>query len=131
MLRMDQEEYCGRALGRVCEFALFHINRSRGGMLVNYDEMPAALWSRIAKHFRLDLDASDIERMKQASKFNAKHPKVRFENDSADKRGGASHRQRELAARWIEPMYRRLEQARERQALAEDAAPTRFFNQSV
>ena len=132
MLRMDQEEYCARALGRVCEFALFHSARSGSGMLVNYAEMPDAIWSRIARHFGLNLDDSDIDRMKQAAKFNAKRPRLRFENDSVDKRGGASDRQRELAARWIDPMYRRLEAARERQALADDAASrTRFFNQAV
>jgi len=132
MLRMDQEEYCARALGRLCEFALFHMNRSRGGMLVNYAEMPAAIWSSIARHFGLALDDQDVERMKQAARYNAKRTKAPFENDSSDKREAASDHQRELAARWIEPMYRRLEAARERQAPADAVdSPTRFFSQPV
>jgi hypothetical protein len=129
--KMDPEEYCARVLARVCDFGIFHATRRRG-LLVNYDEMPSAMWSRVATHFGLNFDSGEIAKMKDAALFDAKHPRVKFEADGEDKRALASERLRELAARWIEPMYYRLEQERANQAVAVDfASVTKDFNHPV
>jgi hypothetical protein len=112
---MDPLEYCARVLGEICERAL-SFRTDRLGRLVNYSELPEALWTTIGSHFGMALPAADIAIMRQTAQFNAKVPQVHFESDSQAKRSRASVHAAALAERWLSPAYQRLEQARKEQS---------------
>ena len=119
---LDSEDYCARALARLYQFGLSHAVRD-GGLLVNYAELPEAMWVRVAPHFGLTVDDNLVERMQQCALFDSKYPRERFESDSEDKRAFAMPRQRELAESWIAPVYRQLEELRRTRMGSFDAPP--------
>lgn len=108
--QMPREEYLARALGRFCEFALQHLND--GGMLLNYLQLPDVVWSSLASFFETTHPPAAIERMRDASKRDAKNPGVAFTDDAAAKQRAATDDVREMAERWVMPFYQRLEAAR-------------------
>ena len=109
---VDDDEYAARMLGIVAEAAVVCASQSPGGMLVEYRELPDAVWRRLPAHFGLAFTDADIDRMKSAAVFDAKQPSRRFEADTETKQRHASERIRTLADRWIRPAYRTLEKLR-------------------
>jgi hypothetical protein len=105
------DEYAARALGRICRFALHHHARE-GGLLVNYSQLPEFVVEDLPAFFGASYDRRELDLMREAARFNAKTPSLAFEADSAEKRERASGRMRELAERWIMPLYERLEAER-------------------
>lgn len=103
------DEYCARVLARICHLGLHHLRC--GGLLVNYRQLPEFAWIGLAHHFGLGFTDPEVERMRAASESNAKTPGLPFLSDSHDKRESADERQRELAARWMAPVYREMEAA--------------------
>lgn len=103
-------EYPARVLSAICESALRMV--SAGGMLLNYSELPDAVFSRLAEHFRCTFTAGECEAMRDTSQFDAKEPSYYFEPDSAAKQREAPPRVRELADRWLVGVYQRLEARR-------------------
>ena len=79
------EDYMAQVLGAMCEAAAL-AHADGGGLLVNYDELPQALWARILPHFGISSSDAELAIMAAASRFNAKSPMVRFEPDAAAKR---------------------------------------------
>jgi len=106
------DEYAARMLGMVAEAAVASASTCRGGLLVEYRELPAAVWGRLAGHFGLALTPGDLEKMRQAAAFDAKQPTRRFESDSQAKQCFASEQVRCLAERWIRPPCRALDELR-------------------
>jgi len=106
-VHMPQAEYCARVLAAVCSAGIQHLT-THGGRAVDYDELPSAVVSGIAKHFGLNLAPSEIERMNAVTAFHAKSPSFYFEPDSAGKQGEASAEVRELTARLLDPLYTKL-----------------------
>jgi len=113
-LHLDPLEYCARILQKICEGAV-SFGTDPLGRLVNYSELPDAVWTTVASHFGLTFSSADIAAMKEKAQFNAKTPQILFESDGKQKRDRASDRAAAIAERWLTPVYRRLEQARTEQ----------------
>lgn len=111
--RIPAEEYFARVLARICESVLEFLPH-RNAILVNYTELPEAVFSRILGHFRAAASYSpaDVEKLKTAAQFNAKMPQMSFVADAATKQKEASAAAREASEKWVEPLYRRLENLR-------------------
>jgi hypothetical protein len=107
---MPVEEYAARVIATFFEAAANLYDGS--GILVDYSQLPEAVWGDIARHFGVTLSAEEIERMQEETGFNAKKPGERFTNDTAGKRREASDQVHRLAEEWIMPHYRKLEEIR-------------------
>jgi hypothetical protein len=109
-LSMSLEEYAARVIGTLCRSAC--VAADHGGLLVNYTQLPEAVWKDIADHFRIHFSAAEIETMQNVAEFHAKHPRAKFTPDGEFKRLGISSAAREAAARWIQPHFETLEKLR-------------------
>lgn len=107
-------EYCARRLGSIFEAMLKHFDPETT-LLINYTELPVAVTARIAPHFKLALDADELQLMEAASARDAKSPSQSFTPDSANKKLEASDHMRAMAERWMLPHYLQLEACREKQ----------------
>jgi hypothetical protein len=108
------EDYCAQVLAKTCEAVMTHWHLG-GGLLVNYDELPDAVWTRMLPHF--GVAASDVESLRAVALTDAKQPHRAFASDSADKRRDASDAIRAAAARYISPVYEALEAIRMAQSI--------------
>ena len=70
------------ALGRAALAAL----GSGGGLVLDYEDLPDALWTRIPAHFGLRTDAAAIAVMRAVAERDAKRPDRRFVPDREAKR---------------------------------------------
>ena len=113
--QMPHGEYGARILSEVLEAAATHA-RTQGGVLINYTQLPDAVWSLLSTVFGVGWTVDDIERMKNAARFHAKNPSLNFEPDSAQKREQAGPGLIQLAAKWLQTPYERLETLREEQS---------------
>jgi hypothetical protein len=110
------DEYAARVLAALCESALCSLaldtGDSGGGLLLNYTELPGAVFTRLADHFHCSFSEEEIATMQEATQFNAKNPGFYFAPDAADKQQQATTRTRDLSDRWLSDVYRRLEDRR-------------------
>lgn len=106
-----REEWCARVLANICESALRHSGDPRA-LFLNYRLLPEAAWGVVAEHFGLPLTAGSQARMVEASRANAKHPSLRFQDDAEEKRRDASPDLRRLAGRFLDPLFAQLEHGR-------------------
>jgi hypothetical protein len=104
------EDYFAQVLGKICEPAVQHLGE--GGLLVNYRELPEAVFSTILPHFGVAPGAADRAAMMAATRFDAKVPAFDFAADSAAKQQAASPAARAAAERWLGGLYGRLEALR-------------------
>lgn len=104
--RISRAEFCARALGAITARAA---QAQRLGVLqiIDYSELPAAIWGDVATAFSLDLAGSEAS-MKAVSQVDSKDPSKSFEFDSREKQSRASGEICELASRWIVPAYENL-----------------------
>jgi hypothetical protein len=109
-LAMSVEEHAARIIGTLCRCAC--LAAGRGGLFVNYTQLPEAVWNGIATHFGIHFSAAEIEIMRNITAFHAKHPRAKFVPDGELKRLGISAPAREAAARWIQPHFEELENLR-------------------
>ena len=109
---MQDDEYCARVVARVCEAAAAGLSLG-GGLLVNYRELPQALWTRILPHFGVEVGDADRAEMARAAQRDAKEPFRAFEPDSQAKRRDAQPRLFELVEQHLAEPYRKLEALRE------------------
>ncbi len=110
-VEMQPEEYCARVLALVCEAAWRH-HQSYPGLLINYQQLPDALWTGVAGFFGIELRDSDLEAFQRVTKLDAKNPSLAFESDSQAKQASASTALRGAVERWLAPLYERMETAR-------------------
>jgi hypothetical protein len=116
---LDDAGFCGRAL------AAMLVNACRaddaGALLVDYRELPEAIWTRIAPALGLTLSADEIARMRDEARFHSKDPRRRpFTGDAPEKRA-VSDTVRRVTTELVEPLYAALDRRR-RAMLASDAA---------
>jgi hypothetical protein len=109
-LSMSPDEYAARVIGTLCRCAC--LSAGHGGLLVNYTQLPEAVWRDIAAHFGIDFSAGEIEAMRNIASFHAKHPRAKFAPDAERKRLALSSAAREAAARWIQHHFEELEKLR-------------------
>jgi hypothetical protein len=126
--QMSLNEYCAALLARICEAALDHFP-SITGRLVDYRELPGAVGSSIATHFRISHSAEEIDHLRQTSQFHAKHPHFEFSTDSETKQKEASAEVRQLVDRWLAGPWARLE-ARHRDQSRRDSLTIPVMNQA-
>ena len=73
--------------------------------MVDYRDLPAAVWQRVAPFLGLVPNAEDITRMKEDARYYAKDPVKRvFAADA----GAIPEAIRDLARSLVDPIYRRL-----------------------
>lgn len=108
---MSPSEFWARVLGSRMEAALqaYEPGRAR---LVNYSQLPEAVWSSLPGFFGASGSKSTIETMKAASRFNAKAPSRLFVDDRESKRSTATDEVRVHVDRLLMPLYERLEAIR-------------------
>jgi hypothetical protein len=113
-LSMSLEEHAARIIGTVCRRACLSAQHGtdHGGLLVNYTQLPEAVWREIAAHFGIQFSSAEAETMRNIAAFHAKHPKAKFAPDGEFKKLGISPAAREAAARWIQPHFAELEKLR-------------------
>ena len=102
------DEYCAKVLGRFCQAAVEEawIDSSR---VVNYRELPEAVFTSIAKLFGASYTEDEIERMRAVTAYHAKQPNFMFTEDSVSKQQIATTDIRALAEQFVRPWYERLE----------------------
>jgi hypothetical protein len=105
------EDYYAQVLAKVTEPAVAHFS-SGGGLLVNYRQLPDALFTAILPHFGVVCGEADRAAMTTAARYDAKAPGFEFESDSGSKQQAATPIARAAAQRWLGDLYRRLEALR-------------------
>jgi len=109
IFQMQPEEYCARALAKICEAALeYH----EGGMLVNYEQLMEAMRDSIPKFFGIEYSEADIKILNGVSRLDAKNPSLHFTNDTDAKNRSATDLMHSMADELVVPIYERLEAAR-------------------
>jgi hypothetical protein len=109
---MPMDEYCARVLACICGAALRHVQPGNG-RLVNFTELPAAMWGSLGEYFGFKWTAEDLARMQRASRQNSKSPSQTHADDRAAKQREASGEIRALAQHRLARIYADLESARE------------------
>ncbi len=104
-------EHYARILADFCEAALTQYSAG-GGLLVNYQELPDALWTRILPHFGATVSETERTSMMEAGRYNAKAPDRLFAGDSETKRLSATPEILAAAEKWLAPLYQQLEARR-------------------
>jgi hypothetical protein len=102
------EDYYAQVLAKVTEPAVAH-HSAGGGLLVNYRQLPDALFTAILPHFGVQCGEADRAAMSDAARYDAKAPGFAFEPDSGSKQQAATPIARAAAERWLGDLYRRLE----------------------
>jgi hypothetical protein len=103
------DDYTARVLASTCNAAIAHWDQG-GGLMVNYHDLPDALFTRILPHFGVAIDAETRALMEAASQRDAKDPGATFKQDSAEKQAEASDATRAAAAAHFTGIYERLEE---------------------
>jgi hypothetical protein len=109
--RMELSEYCARVLAKLCEAALAQAQAGHG-KLVNYRQLPAAVWPELLKYWNVEFSPTETAQMFGAAQLDAKNPARPFAADSQAKRDSASPELRALTGRWLEEVYQQLESQR-------------------
>lgn len=103
--------YFAQVLGAICG-AVVREYSGGGGMMVSYDELPDALWTRLLPHFGVTPSAEDVAAMAAAARFDAKAPAVLFTPDAAAKRQATTAAIETAVERWLAASCRQLEALR-------------------
>jgi len=104
-------DYHARVLARICEGALGAFPEG-GGLLIDYGQLPNAVFTKILPHFAVTPDADERALMAAAAQKDAKAPWSAFTADSQTKRAAASEAIREAAATHLAEAHARLEAVR-------------------
>ncbi len=81
-------------------------------LLLNYRQLPTAVWEQLANHCGLLFAPRDIENLRAVATESAKNPGKLFRDDGPRKNAAASAQILALAERWVRPLYERLEARR-------------------
>jgi hypothetical protein len=106
--RGDRADYCARVLARICEPVLQHFSKD-AALLVNYRELPQAVWTTIMPHFAVAASERDHAAMAETARLDAKSPSFAFAPDSEAKQRDATATTRAAADRQLGELYRQLE----------------------
>jgi hypothetical protein len=108
---VPNDDYCARVLAAVCEGAARHYPGG-GGLLVNYNQLPGALFTQILPHFGVTVSATEAALMRAATLRDAKAPEQAFSSDVQDKRLAATPALRAICEGRLDAVYGRLESLR-------------------
>lgn len=107
---LPPELYCAQVLERICDGMLQEYAPGRA-LLVEYRQLPAALWTDVLPHFGVPCTEHDRAAMAAAARYDAKQPELPFINDTSAKRNVATDAVRS-AARTLSGLHARLEAVR-------------------
>jgi len=107
----NAEIYCARVLAKICAAAIEH-GCLGGGLMINYSELPDAMWARILPHFAIAPDEGEQALMRSSTSRDAKAPYATFQSDTESKRRVATDAMRAAADAHLVPLYRELETIR-------------------
>jgi hypothetical protein len=85
---------------------------SAAGLLVNYRQLPEAVWTTIMPHFGVECGERDRAAMAEAARYDAKTPSFLFASDIETKQQEATAATRSVAEDRLGELYRRLEALR-------------------
>ena len=105
------DDFCARVLARICA-PVAQQHEQGGGLLVNYRDLPQALFTDILPHFGVAASAEELAAMAKKAKFDAKTPGLAFTPISQARRAAAEPETRAAAAEWLGDIYGRLEALR-------------------
>lgn len=106
----DRPVFCAHALAAMLEAV--RDDAAGAALIVDYTELPGAIWTRVAPLMGLTLQDSDIARMGEEAAFYSKDAARRvFVGDAAQKRH-VSDDVRALARQLLHPLYCELDQRR-------------------
>jgi hypothetical protein len=106
---MPPLEYRALILSKTLGAASEHVSPEQ---LINYTELPAAAWERVAPLFGCQPSDAEIERMRAVAGIDVKRPEKAFAPDGAGKQREAPVEMRAAVDRWVTPLYRELERRR-------------------
>ena len=106
---LELEQHAACVLGATCAAVARHARRDN---LINYEELPRAIETRVAPHFGLDRSAFDGARFAALTAQDAKRPHEKFVADREAKRAVADRSMYENIGRWMDAPYRALEEIR-------------------
>lgn len=80
-------------------------------LLLNYSQLPEALWTSIPDYFQLSLTRNEIEKLKECTQYYSKSPekKALFHNDGHAKKREATELLNLMVDKWLTQLYQRLE----------------------
>jgi hypothetical protein len=104
------EQYCAQVLERICDGVLREYTPDTA-RLVNYRQLPAALWTGVLPRFRVPCSDGDRAVMAETARYDAKSPDRTFSSDSAAKQEAATDTIRAAAA-GLGEQFARLEALR-------------------
>ena len=109
---MSLEERCARSIGSFYSHA--HALANDKSMLLNYNQLSVPVISSVLEFFKVSPSTQELEAIARASGVYSKEvSRTRpFEADAGAKQNIASVMVREMAARWSNEPYQRLEQKR-------------------
>jgi hypothetical protein len=109
---MSLEERCARSIGSFYSQAYSLANDD--GMLLNYNQLSVAVLSNVLEFFKVSPSARELEAIARTSRVYAKEVSGTrlFVADADAKQKLASDLIREMAARWANEPYQRLEEKR-------------------
>ena len=109
---MSLEERCARSIGSFYSHA--HALANDKSMLLNYNQLSVPVISSVLEFFKVSPSTRELEAIARASGVYSKEvSRTRpFEADAGAKQNIASVMVREMAARWSNEPYQRLEQKR-------------------
>lgn len=105
------EDYCARVLGAICQAVIDHHGLG-GGLLLDYRDLPAAVFTPLLPHFGVSCDEAERETMRGVARLDAKSPITPFTADAAAKRREATEKVRRAADRHLAAIHRGLEELR-------------------
>lgn len=108
---LPRAEYAARVLARICEAALAHRDDPLA-TFVDYEDLRQFVVDGLPRAWSLELSGDDLRRMAAAALRNAKNPVLAFEDDRASKQTAATDEVRAAAAKWLYPLYERLQGSR-------------------
>jgi hypothetical protein len=105
------QDYCARVLARICEPVLQHYSKG-AALLVNYRQLPQAVWTAIMPHFGVGCSDRDHAAMTETARYDAKTPSLEFTADIETKQREATAAIRATADERLGELYRRFERIR-------------------
>lgn len=100
--RLDVAGFCARALAALLAAAAA-VDDAR--LIVDYRELPDAVWTCIAPFLGLELGTDEIALLREEGRYHAKDPARRLFAGDPPERRAPSEALRALAAEYLDPLY--------------------------
>jgi hypothetical protein len=109
---LDADQFGARAVAAI--LAAAREAADQGALIVDYSELAAAAWTRVAPFLGIRVRANDIGRMQEEARYYSKETRKRvFTGDPPGRHADA--RLRDLAGEFVESAYRELDRRRRTQ----------------